>query len=102
MTTLEHAAPGEALVARKLIRRILARGWLISVYDGEEYSVKRSNCESHILRNLCQTGLDDIFVMNSNGEYLGRLMLVWGNDPDGSELIADHSVSDAITDLVDG
>ncbi len=100
MTTLEHAAPGEAREARKLVRRILAKGWFISIFDGEDYPVKRSNCESQILRNLCQTGIDELIVRERSGKFIGRVIVVWGNDPDGSELVADHSVNDSINELV--
>lgn len=101
-----YASKGEAKMARALIRAILAQGYAISVNDGEETTVKRSTIEGVILDAMCTTGFDTIIahrpdLNNASGWHTaGRFFLVYGNAPDGSELIADHTDNDWANALV--
>lgn len=81
----------EIRACRKLVKAILATGKAISVYDGEEWAVKFSTKFSDIIDALGNTDTDSIIVRDAEKNLVGRFYLVWGNDPDGSELIADHS-----------
>jgi hypothetical protein len=84
---------GEIKMARKFVKRLLADGLILSVYDGEEWAVKKSNDFSAIWDALGNTDSDTI-VARENTEaatLVGKFYLVWGNDPAGSELVADHS-----------
>lgn len=94
MATLEYLTTGEAKVARRLITEIMARGYAVSVYDGEETTVKRSRKFSEILAAMGTTGSDVILARDKAGECVARFLLVYGNAEDGSELIADHSDND--------
>ena len=89
--TMEYASAGEQTYARKLVRNLLSRGLNVSVFDGEEMTVKRSRKESEILEALATTEADQLIVRNDDWEKVGWFLLVWGNEEDGSCLIADHS-----------
>ena len=88
----QYATTGEARVARKLIRAALAEGWAVSVNDGYETTVRRSTREREILDAMCTTGEDCISIhLPLSGKSGGSFVLIYGNDPSGDELIADHT-----------
>lgn len=93
MKPLQHATLGEAKVARRLIRKILSEGFCISIFDGEEITVRKSTHFPTILSALATTGQDNLDIFTPQGLFRGTFTLVWGNDPSGEELIADHTAN---------
>jgi hypothetical protein len=87
----DYTTAGERGVATRLVRAAIHAGYTVSVYDGEEYTVKRSRLERQILEALASTEEDTLLIRDSAGERIGALVLIWGNDPDGEELIADYT-----------
>jgi hypothetical protein len=67
---------------------------MVSINDGEEWTVTLSTDRKEILPALATTG-EDIIRLYKDGERAGSIWLVYGNAEDGSELIADHSDNDA-------
>jgi hypothetical protein len=93
--------PTEKTAAAKLVAAAISSGYTVSVNDGEEWTVKRSTAKAAILDALETTGEDTIRIRdNASGEMIGDIFLVWGNAPDGSELICDHTDNPAISSLV--
>jgi hypothetical protein len=95
----EYTTSGERGVATRLVRAALNAGYTVSVSDGEEWTVKRSDSEAVILPALATTGYDTLRFRNSAGDYVGSAYLVWGNEESGECLIADHTDNDAIEAL---
>ena len=95
----EHTTPGERGVATRLVRAAINAGFTVSVYDGEEWTVKRSDSEAVILPALATTGYDTLRFRNSAGEHVGSAYLDWGNEESGECLIADHTDNDAMEAL---
>lgn len=96
MSLTEYATPAEARVARKLVREALRRGYTVSVkdsFEGDgEWVVRRSTSIREICGALATTGGDILrFRRADRPEWYMSFVLIWGNDPDGSELIADHA-----------
>jgi ABC-type thiamine transport system substrate-binding protein len=87
----DYTTLGERRTATRLVAAALAAGYTVSVYDGEEYTVKRSRESKKILEALASTEEDTLLIRDSAGERIGALMLIWGNDQTGEELIADHT-----------
>ena len=90
----EHATPGERKTARLLIDLCLARGYAVSVSDGECWTLKRSSDRLAIIAALATTGEDLIRIYPADdltAKCSGAFLLIWGNFFDGSELIADHT-----------
>lgn len=81
---------GEAKVARRLIRALLAEGATISLYDGEEWVVRKTTGEKKILAGMASTGTDTI-VAHRDETRLAAFSLIYGNAEDGSEVIADYT-----------
>jgi VCBS repeat-containing protein len=87
------ATAGERRAARRLVMEALEDGRTVSVSDGWEYVVKRSRNIRQILDALATTGEDVLRIRAADGSHLGVIVLVWGNDPDGDELVQDYSAS---------
>jgi hypothetical protein len=99
MAAMEFATAGERKFARKLINAMLESGYTVSVNDGEEWTVKKSTSTTEIINALCTTGEDYVRARYKDGTVVGTFTLIWGNDEDGSELIADHSDNEACNEL---
>lgn len=85
---------GEQFYARKLVRNILDRGYAISVNDGEEWTVVHSSDEALIMGALGTTEADVIKMMDPlDYKALGMFYLVYGNDPEGEEVISDFTAN---------
>ena len=101
----KYTSVGEAHYVRKLVANILSRGHYISVNDGGEWTLKHSRKASQILGALGTTGHDHIRIEDDAARGLGVVMLVYGNDPSGEEVISDHTdnpLCNAIFDEVMG
>jgi len=84
-----HAHPVERNIAHGLVNRVLSDGNTISVHDGEEFVTKRSNDAVAILSAMASTGSDSLIIRDPNGDRIGSVYLVYGNEPEN--LIADYS-----------
>ena len=96
----EGLSTGKKRAAKRLVKIILSDpDNMISVYDGEEWAIKRSRNTKDILDALGNTDYDDINVRSRGTEELelagnfrrkGWFSLVWCNSEDGSDLISDY------------
>ena len=89
----------EITAARNIIKKALAKGYTVSVNDGEAWTVKQSSDENAIVNALNTTGEDTLKLRDQNG-VVGMIYLVWGNARDGSELVCDFSDNDAMNALI--
>ena len=87
----------EQKIVGKLLDDILAGGFAISVYDGEEYQVMRSRNLDEIKPEIGATDLTYVYVSDQSGRRLGGIMLINGNDHD---IISDYSDNVMINALV--
>ena len=78
----------ECTIARHLVRLLLGAGYLVSVYDGGETTVRNSRDYETILAALASTSEDSIRFRNEDGSEKGVFLLIWGN---GKDLISDSS-----------
>ena len=84
----------EKTVAKKFVQKCIASGFVVSVNDGECWTVKKSDNLAAILAALESTGEDILRIRDKEaGIVIGTAVLIWGNAPDGSELIADYTAN---------
>lgn len=83
---------GEARAASRLVREILARGFTISVNDGEETTLTASRDKRAIMREMGTTGENILTIKTPDGKRAGWFLLVYGNDP--SEIVCDHGANE--------
>lgn len=81
----------ENIIIRKAVRAFIGAGFTVSVFDGEEYSARRSRKVEDVMRSLRATDADRLIVRDNDGERVGSVLLVYGNEP--YEVIADYSLS---------
>lgn len=79
----------EVRIVKKVIDAVLAAGHAISVYDGEEWAIKRSTNKSDILNACFSTDDDQFRIRDKEGNYVGWIHFVYGND--GHDVISDYS-----------
>ena len=83
----DYCSQTEQRIAKALVRRALERGFLISVFDGEETVLSQSSNELEIFFSMNSTECD-VLRFWQDGERIGFVTLIWGNDED---LISDYS-----------
>ena len=80
----------DELVTNFLVQDLLDQGFTLSVYDGEEYTVKKSRDYTEIVAALRSTDNDELVVRKDN-ERIGAISLIYGEC--GYDVISDYSVS---------
>jgi hypothetical protein len=86
----------ERRIVDALVKAALAKGYSLSVFDGEEDS-KLSDDYSNIHNALYRTDEDHLNVYNSHLRHLATFRLIYGND--GWDVIADYSANWVAEDL---
>jgi hypothetical protein len=82
----------EMCVARAFIQCCLDAGWMVSLFDGEEWAVRGERDYLKIVDQLGATCEEQIVLRDPSTKVkVGWVLLVWGNSP--SELIADHTLA---------
>lgn len=82
----------EGRICSRLVRHGLAAGYLISVNDGEEWTVVKSTKYREIMEELFTTDENTILFHNAEGKRIGSVFLVFGNS--GYDVMADQSAPD--------
>lgn len=89
----------ETLVLKRLIRAALRAGCVVSVNDGEEWTLKRSDDAKAIFGALRSTDGDMIRLRGArSGETVGNIWLVYGND--GWDVVADYTDNEAMETIL--
>lgn len=88
MSIEKYATQTERRIAEATVDAMLAAGWSLSVFDGEEYTVRHSRDRAQVLGALATTSDDRLFASQPDGARVGFVWLVWGN---GCDLLSDWS-----------
>jgi hypothetical protein len=92
----EWIHPAEAAIIDGLITAILNRGLTISVYDGEDYALKRSADRELIQKETAATYNTTYLLRTTDGVRVGFFWLVHGNHCDVIFDYSDGPTFDAI------
>lgn len=90
---LDRRIAGEKAVVRAAVRNAIKTGHTVSLYDGEEWSIKASTSEKEVMANIYATDME-VLGFRKDGAPVGRVWLVYGNS--ASEVISDHTDSEAM------
>jgi len=88
----------ERFVVKQIVGRALDKGYLLSVYDGEEYPLRSSDDAEAVMAQLGHCDDEWLWVENEDTRKVGFIYLVYGNDPD--EVVADCSDKPEILEIV--
>jgi hypothetical protein len=83
----------------KMIKAILADGNFISVWDGEEWQVKKSHSYKSIIDAIQSVEVAEIRIRDKDNNKIGWAMIV--NGLDGEEEIADFTDNEYMNKLLD-
>ncbi|MBA4172818.1 MAG: hypothetical protein C0511_09240 [Hyphomicrobium sp.] len=97
--SLTYRTDAAARIVRQLIRGALVKGWSVSVYDGEEWTVKQATSLHIVTAALATTDEDVLRFREADGTKIGDVSLIWSNDED---VISDHTDVPDLRELVDG
>jgi hypothetical protein len=81
-----------------IVFRAIQFGYAVSVFDGEEFALKRSKNVKAILEACAATEMDSLHFYNSHGERIGHVLLIYGN---GRDLISDCSCGNQVETILD-
>lgn len=95
---LDRRIAGEKAVVRAAVRNAIKLGHAVSVFDGEEWSVKRSTNEREVMAEIYATDMETLAFRKSDGELVGKVWLVYGNS--ASEVMSDWSDSEAMDTIL--
>lgn len=96
---LETRQAIERKIYSRIVKDALARGFNVSVYDGEEYALEHSASYSAIMEAGFSTD-EDALVIYDNDKRLGFISLIYGNS--GWDVISDYTASDEMDALLQG
>lgn len=85
----------EKAIARKLIRAIRSRGYVIGVTDGEEYF--KCKTEREAMEVVFSVDESWLLVRGEGGERVGWFLLIGGN---GEEFISDYAANEVCEGIV--
>jgi hypothetical protein len=83
----------ERVIIRRFVKTALRYGYAISVFDGEETTVKRSLDASVIMKAIMTTDEDflELFRLNESPKRQGWVRLIYGNS--GYDVINDYTTN---------
>lgn len=88
----------ERFVVKQIVGRALDKGYLLSVFDGEEYCVLHSDDLEAVMAGLGHCDEEWLQVENADSKRIGAIFLVYGNDAD--EVVADCTDKPEILEIV--
>jgi hypothetical protein len=83
----------------KMIEAVLADGYSVSVWDGEEWAVKKSQSYKAIMDAIESVDVAQIRIRDKEGIAVGWAMII--NGLDGEEAIADFTDNAYMCKLLD-
>ncbi|EBW7170423.1 TPA: hypothetical protein OR504_004258 [Escherichia coli] len=81
----------ERAIAREAIKGLLADDFKISVFDGEQTTLKDSTDAAAIEAVMFTTDEDQLHVSHQHVDEKGWVLFIYGND--GHDVIADHTTN---------
>lgn len=88
----------ERFVVRQIVNRALDKGFLLTVFDGEEFPVLHSDDAEEVMAELGHCDEEWLYVENAARQKIGTIFLVYGNDPD--EVVCDCTDKPEILEIV--
>jgi hypothetical protein len=94
---LANRIEDERRMASGLVRACLAKGYLITVDNGEDRPIRKSGSYRAIMDVLWQTDEEYVTIHDPDGLRRGCFFLVYGNS--GEELICDYTDNEACHEI---
>lgn len=92
----KHLWADEAAIINALITSIFREGLAISVFDGEEFSLKRSTVRADIQKEVMATDMTTFVLRDMEGNKKGWFLLIHGNRCDVISDFSDNETCERI------
>ena len=97
MPSIEDRINRESTIVEKIVSDALAAGYTISIFDSEEWCVKKSKDKGYILENVNIADEMVLRLRDAKNEIVGGISLVYGNDTD---VISDYTATDIMEEFM--
>ena len=88
----------ERFVVKQIVGRALDKGYLLTVFDGEEFPIQYSDDAEAVMAELGHCDEEWLQVANADRRRSGSIFFVYGNDAD--EVVADYTDRAEIEEIV--
>ena len=95
----EHLTTVEANIINHAITAGLRGGGMISVYDGEEFSIRKGRSRQFIQEEVAATDETSFVFFDNAGQRIGVAWFIHGN---GADVLSDYSANAATETLLKG
>ena len=85
-------------IAKRVVRAAIEAGYTVSLYDGGEYTVKRSRKLPEVMRAMMTVDEESLEFRDSEGGLIGTAWFVYGND--GWDALADFTATETMERLL--
>lgn len=93
----KHMRAAERPIIEALIRRVLDKGYTISVFDGNVCALGKSKDFEAITAEVNATDITEFLIRDSDARKIGWVIFIHGNDED---VIHDHTDNPEMEELV--
>ncbi len=88
----------ERFEVARIVARAVDKGYLLTVFDGEEFPVMHSEDAEEVLDSLGHCEEEWLYVENASRQKIETIYFVYGNDPD--EVVCDCTDKAEILEIV--
>jgi len=88
----------ERSVVAGIVNRALDKGFLLSVFDGEEFPLLHSDDPEEVMAELGYCDIEWLYVENLAMQKIGTIALAYGND--AGEVVSDYTDKVEIREIV--
>jgi len=85
-------------IAKRVVRAAIEAGYTVSLWDGGEYTVKRSRKLSEVVGAMFTVDEESLEIRDSEGGLIGTVWMVYGND--GFDAINDYTATKTMEKLM--
>lgn len=93
MKLLQYATASEAQAVTMLVSRLVNDGCQLSVFDGEEWVVRRSTSIIEVLSELSQTDMIESVRVRKDGVKIGEIDLLFQGCSNAMEVVIDYQTT---------
>lgn len=94
---IDSRIANEKMIIRKVVKNAISLGYTVSLFDSEEWTVKRSSNVAEVMEAV-QSTEEDTLAFRKDGEHVGSVWLIYGNS--ASEVMADWTDSEEMSRIL--
>ena len=85
-------------IAKRVVRAAIEAGFTVSLWDGGEWTVKRSSKLPEVMRAMFTVDEERLDIRDSEGGFIGHVWFIYGND--GWDALGDYTATETMERLL--